>query len=218
MRRELEEQQRLVPRLWLVTTALLLLGVLSAIVFRLDAAVAELPQRGHWPSGGRDVTVVDGTGDPGWHQATRWAVARWNEAGADVRLTWARARGVCEPDTGSITVCLNTREALGEVGNPGMEGITNPAVEDGHHTSSAGVLVCADCRLDPARRRVVATHEVGHALGLVHSANVRSVMYRAGGAEAPDERDRRALRAIYAHHDAPDRCGLLNLRLGALCL
>jgi len=43
-------------------------------------------------------------------------------------------------------------------------------------------------------------------------------MYQAGGSEAPDARDRRLLRLVYAHDDGPSRCGLLHLRLGGVCL
>ncbi len=201
-----------------VNNAVLLLGVLSAAVFRLDAAVAELPRPGHWPTHRRQVVVVDRTADRGWQQATRWAVDRWNEVGAGVRLRWSGGAGDCAPDDGSITVCTRSRLALTRQGNPGMEGLTTPILEEGRHTRAVRVLVCADCRLDAARRRVVATHELGHALGLAHNPSVRSVMYRAGGSEVPDAADARALRAMYAHHDAPSRCGVLHLRLGPVCL
>ncbi|MDP9070113.1 MAG: M57 family metalloprotease [Actinomycetota bacterium] len=210
------EQAGLFHRLRLVTTSLFVLSVLSAIVFRLDAAVAELPQPGHWPTERRKVVVMDRTGDPGWHQATQWAVARWNEAGADLQLSWARGPLGCATDEATITVCLSTREDLEGEGNRGMEGLTNPSVGDGHHTKAVTVLVCGDCRLGPARRRVVATHEVGHALGLAHNRNIASVMYQAGGSEEPDARDEGVLRFIYAHHDPPPRCGLLDL--GPVCV
>ena len=57
------------------------------------------------------------------------------------------------------------------------------------HIGQATVLVCADCRLDEARRRVVSAHELGHAIGLPHVAREGSIMHPLGGPQAPDPLD-----------------------------
>lgn len=205
-------------RLRVVNTALFFLAVATGLVVHLDTAVAAFPEPGHWPTRHRDLLVVDDTGDAGFAQAIGWAVARWNEAGADFHLTAVRGDGGCERRPGSIAVCPVGRHHLEQEGNPGMEGLTQPDTGRGGHTVAARVLVCSDCRLDWGRKRVVVIHELGHSLGLVHSRDLGSVMYPSGGAAGPSARDVQALRDLYAHADGPDRCGVLNLEVGRLCL
>lgn len=205
-------------QLGVVNMVLLCSGVLFAMELHLTTAAASLSLAGHWPSHQRDLVVVDQTGQKAWQDATKWAVARWRSVGADVTLEWSTGSGPCEPEGGRIPVCLASAFELEERAIPGVQGLVDPKIDLSDHTEETVVLVCSDCRIDAARRRVIATHEIGHALGLQHSARRTSVMFHTGGSPSPDSADAEELRAIYAHSDPPPRCGVLNIRLGGVCI
>jgi hypothetical protein len=52
-------------------------------------------------------------------------------------------------------------------------------------------------RLDRAAAMLVALHEIGHTLGLAHSADARDVMYATPRARSLSDRDRRTVELIY---------------------
>ena len=197
-----------------------------ALALMLDQSMAaafdRFEQQPHWRSDDRAIVVVDKTGDKAWHDATRFAVNAWNKStsGTGLRLTWTTGTGECTPGGNRIDVCQQPHQMLGDDIHNDREGLTDLRLGSDRsqaHIGGTAVSVCSNCRLDASRRRVVATHELGHALGLNHAPQLDSVMFRSGGSERPSRDDVAALRQLYGHVDAPDRCGFFNLRAGPLC-
>ncbi|CAN5231750.1 hypothetical protein BH18ACT4_BH18ACT4_01180 [soil metagenome] len=179
----------------------LVLAAAFAIVLSrwLPASATESVMISHWSSGQRDLVIVDHTGQMAWQQATRTAVAEWNAAGSDVHLTWEAGDGVCDEDGARIAFCLVEGTEL--VGFVDYQGLTTQSGSDDGHADGAVVEACSDCRLDEFERQIVATHEIGHALGLPHNDRITSVMFPNGGTGEPDIQDAAALRRLYAHDD-----------------
>ena len=196
------EQARLAAVVRLANAVVFAVALAVALV-RIVPAMADERPFGHWPSGRRNLVVVDRTGDPAWHQATRHAVDVWNGAGADLRLTWEEGSKVesCEHDGPRISVCTVSEERLDGVVQ--FQGLADQATDADGHATGAFLEVCDDCELNDVLRRVVATHELGHALGLPHNDRIGSVVYPIGGTDQPDAEDDAELRRLHAHTD-PD--------------
>lgn len=198
----------------------------SALALMVDQSMAaafdRFEQVPHWRSEDRALVIMDKTGDKVWNEATRLAVAAWNRSATDtgLRLTWTTGTGPCVPGGNRIDICQDPYQTLGNNIHDDREGLTNLRLGSDRtqaHIGGTSIAVCSNCRLDAARRRVVASHELGHALGLEHNLRLGSVMFPTGGTAEPDAEDAASLRDLYAHLDREDRCGLFDLRLGPLC-
>lgn len=187
------EQARLAAIVRLANSVTFAVALALLLVRMVPVSAAEYEFR---PWAQRDLVIVDETDDPGWHQATRHAVEVWNRSGADLRLAWVAGEpgGECRGEGTRIAVCPANEQSL-----EGILDFQGRASQEpgGAHPKSAFVEVCTDCGLDDTLRRVVATHELGHALGLPHNSLLGSVMYPTGGTYQPDETDYADLRALY---------------------
>lgn len=202
-----------------LTVAAVVAGVFAVVLAFTVAPVQGTPENAHWPSRQRDVVVVDKTGDPGWQRATRWAVEMWNRGDVGVRLSWTAGSGPCGGEGQGIEVCAANRPDLAQLGVPNLQGLVEPDIDRHGHFQRATMLVCADCRLDQARRKVVATHEVGHALGLSHTDGASALMHRAGGTDHPHGPEFEAVRQRHAHVDGEKECLAGDVvDVGSICL
>lgn len=199
---------------------------MTAVGLTLDHSVSSALTRitgdPHWANAAQSLEVVDKTGDPAWNTANRHAIGVWNTAAATtgLQLTWRAGSGRCDPEPGRVVVCRALSDVLDDDMELSRQGVARIEIGDDRsqaHIAVATALVCGDCRLHAARRRIVATHELGHALGLLHTTRGGSVMYPTGGPDVPDDVDAAGLRAIYGHVDTSDRCGFFDARVGPLC-
>lgn len=160
-----------------------------AIAFTPGSAEA-LPAFAHWDQ--RSLIVTDRTGDPGWQEASRLAVATWNAVGADLHLTWSEGGIGCGAEGSTIPVC---RDVL----RPGWKGAAAVYNLPDGHLGGARIRVAADRAFTQAERNTLACHELGHTLGLDHSGSPASCLTQGSKSATPDAGDIESLRASYGH-------------------
>jgi hypothetical protein len=127
---------------------------------------------------------------PSFLDAIRSAFGEWTGAGVPVRFDFAG-------DSTNAEVTVKWRIQF-EIERTGQTDVTWD--ENGHIQSAVVTLATFDPKgrpMEPDDIRVVATHEVGHLLGLDHSKDSTDIMYPTAKVRELSDRDARTVMLLY---------------------
>jgi hypothetical protein len=127
---------------------------------------------------------------PSFLEAIRSAFAQWTNAGVPVRFDF-------DGDSTNVEVTVKWRIQF-EIERTGQTDVTWD--ENGHIQSAVITLATFDPKgrpMEPDDIRVVATHEVGHLLGLDHSKDSTDIMFPTAKVRDLSDRDARTVRLLY---------------------
>jgi hypothetical protein len=124
----------------------------------------------HWPPGAVVHVWIDlRDAPPAGDRLVERAAQTWTKA-SDGRLTLQRTLVRTDAD---IQVFFN--------GAGGNYGETRPHIDAAGFIDRADVAIAADVPVDPLTKQIIAyltaLHELGHAIGLEHTANFADIMY-----------------------------------------
>lgn len=178
-------------------TVLLTAGTLTCLTGQSSSAATVTPTWGHWNS----LTITYHCASKSTYYRDVWqrAIRQWNNTGV-VRL---RAVPTGQKADIELTSAQSITRAQVFAGYTDYSYYQRP--HDNRIVSAKSILnrgILTGYRYTKTQRVNVATHELGHALGLSHSQDKHSVMNATNRYATISSQDKVALRGAYAHQRA----------------
>lgn len=165
--------------------------ILHAVLFLAASPARAYVIDSHWPTGFRELTILNTQPRAGWSDALRDGIAIWNSAGADIHLAYSEQEVAC-PSEGprrQVPFCFDPSIAGGKYG------VTFHGYTDSSREHTAWAIIYIDPEAINPNKAYIVCHELAHVVGISHGTGDTTACAGDRATEAG------MLREMYGHSD-----------------